>query len=454
MSAKENTMGTLPVRQLLVKMSVPVILSMLVSTLYNVVDSIFVSRLGESALTAMSLGTPVSSLIACVTVGFSVGMNAVLSKRLGEGDTESADKAAGNGLLIEWICFAVFFLFGMFGIRAYYAMQTDIAEIRELGVQYSSIICLFSFGVANQVMLERMLVATGRSLGSMYSLLTGTLVNLILDPTLIFGMFGLPALGMRGAAIATVAAQHATAAVGLAFNLKTNKEIHFHKEMFLPQADIMKGIWKVGFPAALQQSISPMLIFGMNQILLTFTAAAPAVYVIYVRLQSIVLIPVWGLKNTVVSIISYNYGAGYRARIIETMKVCVIAAVTVALAGLAVLQLIPGTLLSLFNAQGEVLAIGMSALRIVSFVFPFSAVTLILGAFFQALGHSSKTLFTSILQLLIMLAAAFTLSRIGTVHTVWFAFIITEVTVAAIACVLMLSVYRSTVAAIPELSAA
>ncbi len=454
MSAKENIMGTLPVRQLLVKMSVPVILSMLVSTLYNVVDSIFVSRIGESALTAMSLGTPVSSLIACVTVGFSVGMNAVLSKRLGEGDTESADKAAGNGLLIEWICFAVFFLFGMFGIRAYYAMQIDIAEIRELGVQYSSIICLFSFGVANQVMLERMLVATGRSLGSMYSLLTGTLVNLILDPILIFGMFGLPAMGMRGAAIATVAAQHAAAAVGLAFNLKTNKEIHFHKEMLLPQADIMKGIWKVGFPAALQQSISPMLIFGMNQILLTFTAAAPAVYVIYVRLQSIVLIPVWGLKNTVVSIISYNYGAGYRARITETMKVCVVSAVTVALAGLAVLQLIPGTLLSLFNAQGEVLAIGMSALRIVSFVFPFSAVTLILGAFFQALGHSSKTLFTSILQLLIMLAAAFTLSRIGTVHTVWFAFIITEVTVAAIACILMVSVYRSTVAVIPELTAA
>ena len=443
-SARENIMGTLPIKQLLVKMSVPVILSMLVSTLYNVVDSIFVSRLGESALTAMSLGTPVSSLIACVTVGFSVGMNAVLSKRLGEGDRDAADKAAGNGLLIEWICFAVFFLFGLFAVRFYYSMQTDIAEIRELGVQYTSIICLFSFGVANQVMLERMLVATGRSIGSMYSLLTGTLVNLILDPILIFGMFGMPALGMRGAAIATVAAQHAAALVGLTFNLKTNKEIHFSADMFKPDRDIMGGIFRVGFPAALQQSISPMLIFGMNQILLQFTAAAPAVYVIYVRLQSIVLIPVWGLKNTVVSIISYNYGAGYKERIQETMKICLIATIAITLIGLSIFQLAPQALLSLFNAQGEVLEIGTTALRIVSFVFPFSGMTLLFGAFFQALGHSSKTLLTSLMQLGIMLISAFILSRIGTVHTVWFAFIITEVTVAAISTMFLLSVIRST----------
>ncbi len=451
---KENIMGSLPIKQLLVKMSVPVILSMLVSTLYNVVDSIFVSRLGESALTAMSLGTPVSSLIACVTVGFSVGMNAVLSRRLGEGRKEDADQAAGNGLLIEWICFAVFFLFGLFGVRAYYGMQTDIAEIRELGVQYTSIICLFSFGVANQVMLERMLVATGRSIGSMYSLLTGTLVNLILDPILIFGLFGVQAMGMRGAAIATVAAQHAAAAVGLAFNLKTNKEIHFSKKMFMPRADIMKGIWRVGFPAALQQSISPMLIFGMNQILLQFTAAAPAVYVIYVRLQSIVLIPVWGLKNTVVSIISYNYGAGYRDRIKETMKICVASTVIIALLGLSVFQFFSPQLLSLFNAQGEVLTIGMHALRIVSFVFPFSGLTLIFGAFFQALGHSTKTLITSVLQLIIMLVTAFTLSRIGTVETVWFAFIITEVTVAAIASLFLKNILQSTIAGMPAKAAA
>jgi putative MATE family efflux protein len=439
---QENIMGTLPIKQLLVKMSVPVILSMLVSTLYNVVDSIFVSRLGESALTAMSLGTPVSSLIACVTVGFSVGMNAVLSRRLGEGDEESASRAAGNGLLIEWICFLIFFLFGLFAVKFYYSFQTDIKEIQELGVQYTSIICLCSFGVANQVMLERMLVATGRSIGSMYSLLTGTLVNLILDPILIFGLFGLPALGMRGAAIATVAAQHAAAAVGLAFNLKTNKEIKFSKDMFVPQSNLMRGIFKVGFPAALQQSISPMLIFGMNQILLQFTAAAPAVYVIYVRLQSIVLIPVWGLKNTVVSIISYNYGARYKDRIMETMKVCFISTILITLCGFAVFQLFPQALLSLFNASGEVLAIGMPALRTISFIFPFAGTTLLFGAFFQALGRSTLTLFTSVMQLVLMLSSAFLLSRTGNVNNVWFAFIITEVTVAFVSSLFLLMINR------------
>ncbi|MBQ7993457.1 MAG: MATE family efflux transporter, partial [Solobacterium sp.] len=275
---------------------------------------------------------------------------------------------------------------------------------------------------------------------------TGTLVNLILDPILFFGLFGLPAMGMRGAAIATVAAQHAAAAVGLIFNLKTNKEIRFSKDMFVPQGDLMRGIFKVGFPAALQQSISPMLIFGMNQILLQFTAAAPAVYVIYVRLQSIVLIPVWGLKNTVVSIISYNYGARYKERILETMKVCFIATILITLCGFAVFQLIPGLLLSLFNASGEVLAIGMPALRTISFIFPFAGTTLLFGAFFQALGRSTLTLFTSVMQLALMLVSAFLLSRTGNVNNVWFAFIITEVTVACISALFLMMINRRTLA--------
>ncbi len=300
----ENIMGSLPIKKLLMKMSMPVILSMLVSTLYNVVDSIFVSRLGEQALTAMSLGTPVSSFIACVTVGFSVGMNAELSRKLGEGNGHEATRVAGNGILIEWICAALFILFGIFGTHFYYAFQTSDAAIQQLGVQYTSIVAIGCFGVANQVIFERMLVATGRSIGSMYSLLTGTAVNLILDPLLIFGLFGFPQLSMMGAAIATICAQFAAATVGFIFNLKTNKEIYFHFGMLKPDFTILKNIWNVGFPAAIQQAISPMLIFGMNQILLGFTTAAPAVYVIYVRLQSIFLIPVWGLKNTVVSIIS------------------------------------------------------------------------------------------------------------------------------------------------------
>lgn len=447
---QENIMGTLPIGKLLMRMSVPVILSMLVSTLYGVVDSIFVSRLGEQALTAMSLATPISSLIACITVGFSVGMNAELSRKLGEGDLEGANRAAGNGILVNWMVAGVFLLFGLFVTPYYYSLQTDIPEIQRIGTDYTSIISIFCFGVANQVMLERMLVATGRSIGSMFSLLTGTVVNTVLDPILIFGLLGAPALGMKGAAIATVVAQFAAASVALGFNLKVNKEIRFHPGMLKPNGDTLRRIWNVGFPAAIQQSISPTMIFGMNQILLRFTTAAPAVYVIYVRLQSIVLIPVWGLKNTVVSIISYNYGAGKRSRIIQTIRVCLVATVCLTLTGLLIFQLFPTALLSLFNAQGEVLAIGRVALRIVSFVFPFSGLTLILGAFFQALGRSRLTLITSVVQLCVMLTSAMLLAVVGTVNTVWFAFVITEVLVAALAVTFMGRVYTGTIRQIPD----
>lgn len=446
----ENIMGTLPVGRLLMKMSVPVILSMLVSSLYNIIDSIFVSRLGENALTAMSLATPISSLLASVTVGFSVGMNAVLSRKLGEGKQEEAKKAAGNGILVNWIVSALFMLFGFCLTRIFYELQTDVAEIQHLGVSYTSIICIFSFGVANQTMLERMLVATGKPIGSVVSLTTGTFINLVLDPVLIFGYLGVPALGMRGAAIATVIAQFAAAAVALIFNLKQNKELGFHIKMLKPHRRTLGQIGRVGFPAAIQQSISPLMIFGMNQILLRFTTAAPAVYVIYVRLQSIILIPIWGLKNTVVSIISYNYGAGYRKRIQKTIRICLIATVIITLCGVAVFQAIPNLLLALFNAQGEILAIGTVALRIISFVFPFSGLTLILGAFFQALGHSGKTLMTSVLQFVLMLTTAIILAHVGTVYTVWFAFVITEVLVALLAICLMWVVTKKTIAAIPD----
>lgn len=441
----ENIMGTLPVGKLLMKMSVPVILSMLVSSLYSIIDSIFVSRLGENALTAMSLATPISSLIACTTVGFSVGMNAELSRKLGEGDLEGANKAAGNGILVEWICAAVFMIFGIFLTGTFYRLQTSVAEIRQLGFDYTSIVCICSFGVANQVVLERMLVATGKPIGSVFSLTTGTLVNLILDPLLIFGYLGFPALGMRGAAIATVTAQFFAALVAFAFNLAVNKEIRFRFGMLKPQGRALKHIWNVGFPAALQQSISPIMIFGMNQILLGFTTAAPAVYVIFVRLQSIVLIPVWGLKNTVVSIISYNYGAGLKERIQKTIRICLTATIAITCVGVLIFQIFPQALLALFNAGGEVLSIGTVALRIVSFVFPFSGLTLILGAFFQALGSSRKTLITSVAQLILMLVSAGVLAHIGTVYTVWFAFIITEVLVAAIAAFFMKKVSTDTI---------
>ncbi len=441
----ENIMGTMPIGKLLMKMSVPMILSMMVSSLYNIIDSIFVSRLGDYALTAMSLATPISSLLACITVGFTVGMNAVLSKKLGEGDNEAANRAAGNGLLINWIVAGIFLIFGVFFTRMFYAFQTDVAEIQRLGVQYTSITCIFAFGLANQTMLERMLMATGKPLGSVFALFTGTVVNLILDPILIFGYLGAPALGMRGAAIATVVAQFAAASVALTFNLKVNKEIKFGLSMLKPHGRTMKEIWAVGLPAALQQSISPLMIFGMNQILLGFTTAAPAVYVIYVRLQSIVLIPIWGLRNTVVSIISYNYGAGYRERIQKIIRICLIATVIITCVGTGIFELIPAWLLGLFNAEGDVLDIGMVALRLISVIFPFSGITLILGSFFQALEKSMDTLIVSIIQCVLMLVTAAVLAHFGTVYTVWLAFIITEVIVAGIAVIFMRNVNRNVI---------
>ncbi len=444
----ENIMGTLPVGKLLMKMSVPMILSMMVSSLYNIIDSIFVSRLGDNALTAMSLATPVSSLLACITVGFTVGMNAVLSKKLGEGNTEAANKAAGNGLLINWIVAGIFLIFGLFFTRAFYTFQTDVVEIQNLGVQYTSITCIFAFGLANQTMLERMLMATGKPTGSVFALFTGTMVNLILDPILIFGYFGVPALGMRGAAIATVVAQFAAASVALGFNLKVNKEIKFGLSMLKPHGRTMKEIWAVGLPAALQQSISPLMIFGMNQILLGFTTAAPAVYVIYVRLQSIVLIPIWGLRNTVVSIISYNYGAGYRERIQKIIRICLVATIIITCVGVVLFQILPMQLLGLFNAAGEVLDIGRVALRIIGVIFPFSGITLILGAFFQALEKSMNTLLVSIFQCILMLVTAFLLAHFGTVYTVWYAFVITEIVVAGIAVLFMRNVNRTVIAQI------
>ncbi|WP_041138865.1 MATE family efflux transporter [Beduini massiliensis] len=445
-SEKENELGTLPIKKLLLKMAVPVILSMLVQSLYNIVDSIYVSRISEDALTAISLATPISSLIASVTVGLSVGVNAILSKKLGEKKYQEANQAAGNGIVIEWLCFIVFFIFGMFFTRMFYEMQTSNLHIQQLGTAYTSIVCLFSFGVCTQVIMERLLISTGKTIGSMCSLLTGAVVNIILDPIMIFGYFGIPALGISGAAIATVIAQFCAALVAFGFNIFTNKEIHFHLGMLKPNFKIIKDIFIVGLPAALTQAISPLLVFGMNQILLGFTTAAPAVYVIYVRLQGFVMMPVWGLKNTVVSIISYNYGAKNKARMIQAMKYCLFIVWGCAVLGIVIMQGFTNDLLAIFNASGEILSIGMKALKIISLCFPFLGTTLIIGSYLQALGESNKTLLTSIMEFILMLLIAALLANTGNIDIVWYAFVMTEAIVVFIACFFMRSVYKTKIA--------
>ncbi len=445
LNPSENIMGVLPINRLLLKMAVPVIFSMLVQSLYNVVDSIYVSRLGSDALTAISLTTPIASLLASISVGLSVGVNAVLSKKLGENNAKMANKAAGNGIIVEWLCFVVFMVFGLFFANGFYAMQTSDVPIRAMATTYTTITCVFSFGIVNQVIMERLLISTGKTMGSMFSLLTGAITNTILDPILIFGLGPVPAMGIQGAAIATVIAQFAAACVAFGFNLKVNKEIEFGIKMLKSDLGIIKEILVVGIPTALTQAISPLMLFGMNQILLGFTTAAPAVYVIFIRLQSIFLMPVWGLKNTVVSIIAYNYGAGYKNRIIEAIKTSVIAVLAVTLLGTAIFVIIPAGLLNIFSATGLIYDIGIVALRIVGPALPFMAVTLICGSFFQALGHSNKTLIVSIVQIAILFVSALTLSRVGDVYTIWSAFLISECIVAMISLYVMRQVYRSTI---------
>lgn len=441
-----NELGTTPISQLLVKMAVPVILSMLVQSLYNIVDSIYVARISDQALTAISLASPISSLIASITVGLGVGVNAVLSRKLGEQRKNEISQVAGNGILIEWLCCVVFMIFGIFFTKTFYAFQTDDIIIQQLGTSYTSIVCIFSFGVCTQVIMERLLISTGKTIGSMYALLTGAIVNIILDPILIFGYFGMPALGITGAAIATVIAQFFAASVGFGFNILKNKEIEFNLKMLKPNIKMMKDIFVIGLPAALTQAISPLMTFGMNQVLLGFTTVAPAVYVIYVRLQSFVLMPVWGLKNTVVSIISYNLGAKKKERIIESMKICLYVVWVCTFVGFALLQIIPNQLLSIFNANGEILEIGKIALRAISWSLPFLGTTLIIGSFFQAFGESQKTLVTSILQCTLLLSIATFLAKVSDVYHVWYAFVLTEGIVVVIAALLIKKMYKSIIA--------
>lgn len=449
-SSSENIMGVLPINRLLLKMALPVIFSMLVQSLYNVVDSIYVSRLGTDALTAISLTTPVASLLASISVGLSVGVNAVLSKKLGENNVKKANRAAGNGILIEWACFVLFMIFGLFFTRGFYAMQTSDVAIQQMATAYTSITCIFSFGIVNQVIMERLLISTGKTIGSMFSLLTGAITNTILDPILIFGLGPVPAMGIQGAAIATVIAQFAAASVAFGFNLKVNEEIKFSLKMLKADYEIIKEILFVGVPTALTQAIGPLMLFGMNQILLSFTTAAPAVYVIFIRLQSIFLMPVWGLKNTVVSIIAYNYGAGFKKRIVESIRTSVISVLVVTIIGTLIFALFPNFLLNIFSATGLIYDIGMVALRIVGLALPFMSITLICGSFFQALGHSNKTLIISIVQICILFLSAFTISKIGDVYSIWSSFLITELIVSAISLFVMRYVYSTTIGKISE----
>ena len=439
----ENKMGTMPIGRLLVNMAVPLMISMLVQAMYNVVDSIYVSRISESAVTALSLAFPIQNLLIGFSTGIGVGVNALLSKSLGEGNPDRANHSAGNGFLLVMIATIGFMLFGVFGSRPYFQMQSSVTETVEGGTQYLAICTIFSFGLFVQVLGERLLQATGRSFYSMIVQLVGAVVNILLDPVFIFGYFGIPAMGVAGAAVATVLAQWIAAALALIINHKCNHEVHLHPKYLKPNMSVIRPILAVGIPSVVMMGIGSVMTFGMNMILQGFTETATSVFGIYFKLQSFFFMPVYGINNATISIIAFNYGARSSKRIMDTLKKSTISACVIMLLGVLCFQFCPDLLLDIFNPTPDFLTMGRSALRIISLSFPFAAVGIALSGSFQALGNGLYSTFTALCrQLLALLPAAYLLSLSGNVNLVWWAFPIAELVSFLATLILFLRLYR------------
>jgi len=439
---KENIMGTMAEGRLLWKLALPMIFSVLVSSLYNIVDSIFVGRIGQNALTAISLGAPASSLMVELSFGVAVGVNAVLSRKLGEKDGDGVSRAAGQGFLLMGVVYLLCLAFGMFGVETFYRIQTDDAEIIALGMQYTSIVTTCSFGLMIQTIVERLLSSTGRTNGSMAVLLTGAVTNIILDPILIFGCFGLPAMGMAGAAIATVIGQCAAATVGLVLNLTWNKEIRFQAKAFLPDLGMIKDILVIAIPTTLTYSINSVLIFGMNKVLIGLSLAAPAVYVIYNRVRSFVALPVWGIRNTIISVVAYNMGADYKDRVRKLIRIAMAASAAIMVAGTVLYEAIPGMLLGIFSATDEMLSIGIPAFRIIGITAIISGMTIMMSGVFQAMGRSIKALIVSIVQAVTLVGSAALLAFTNSTSLVWSSFPISEIVIFGMSLLFLRSIYR------------
>lgn len=424
---EENKMGVMPVNKLLLSMSFPMMVSMLVQALYNVVDSVFVSRINENALTAVSLAFPLQTLMIALGGGMGVGVNAVLSKALGEKDFDRANKAAVNGVFLAGVNFVIFLLVGLFAVEPFYRSQTDDAQIIEYGCQYLTIVCCFGFGIYTQFIFERLLQSTGRTLYTMFTQGTGAIINIIMDPILIFGYFGFPKMGVAGAAAATVFGQIVAGMIALVLNLKKNTDIQLHVKGFRPDPAMIGQIYVVGIPSIIMQAIGSVMTYCMNRILMVFTSTAAAVFGVYFKLQSFVFMPIFGLNNGMVPIVAYNYGAAKKDRLLKTVKLSIIYAVSIMFVGFLVFQIFPAQLFALFDASETMLAIGVPALRTISFSFLLAGFCIIEGSVFQALGNGVYSMLVSVArQLVVLIPVAYLLSRLGNVDYVWWAFPIAE----------------------------
>ena len=451
---RENKMGVLPVGKLLVNLAVPMMISMLVQALYNVVDSVFVSRLSENAFNAVGLAFPLQSLMIAVGSGTSVGINALLSRSLGEKRQDMTDRAANTGIFLSLCSSVVFALVGIFLSRPFFMAQAkSVPEIVEMGTSYTRICLGLSVGVFSQFCFERLLQSTGRTTLAMCTQLIGAVINIIMDPIMIFGLFGFPRMEVAGAALATVLGQIVAAIVAIILNLKYNPEINILPRKIRWDRRVAQEIYRVGVPSIVMQSIGSVMTFGMNKILFVFTPTATAVFGAYFKIQSFIFMPVFGLNNGMVPIVSYNYGAARPERVWKTVKLTIISAVSIMLMGLLIFQIAPATLLSLFDASAEMIAIGVPALRTISISFLFAGFCIISGSVCQAIGNPMYSLINSVCrQLVVLLPAAWLLAQTGELSMVWWSFPIAEIVSVTLCSIFLRRTVRSANARMREIS--
>ena len=450
---QENKMGTMPVGKLIVTMSLPMIISMLVQALYNIVDSVFVSRISEQALTAVSLAFPAQNLMIGVATGTGVGVNALLSRALGEKNNERANKVAENGVLLALVGYAIFLVFGLFFSRTFMTSQTKIPEIIDMGTVYLNIVCCVSFGLFGEIMFERLMQSTGRTIYTMFTQGVGAIFNIIFDPICIF-VFG---WGVAGAAAATVAGQIVAFIMAVILNHRFNADVKLNLRGFKPDFKMIGEIYAIGVPSIIMVCIGSVMTFLMNKILILYTAGketAATVFGVYFKLNSFIFMPIFGLNNGIIPIVAYNYGAKNRARMIQAVKIAAVIACSVMFVGMLLFLTIPGTLLSLFDASETMLAIGEPALRIISTSFTFAGVCIVLGSIFQALGHSVYSMIVSFIrQLVVLVPCAYLLARVGqrvgNDNLVWLSYPIAEVFSLAVTLILFTKLYRNVIMEVP-----
>lgn len=446
-NTRENKMGTMPINKLLLSISLPMVASMLVQALYNIVDSVFVSQYSADAFTAVSLAFPLQNLMIAFATGTGVGINAFLSKSLGEKNFDRANRAANNGVFLAILHYLIFLFIGIFLVPAFFRAQSSDIEVISYGIEYASICLIASIGIFIQITTERLLLATGKSIFSMLTQLSGAVINLIMDPLLIFGIGPFPELGAAGAALATVSGQIIAAVMGIYFNRKYNKEIHVTFRNFKPDGKIIKRIYSVGFPSIIMASITSVMTFGINKILTSFTDIvndAQSVFGAYYKLQSFIFMPIFGLNNGMVPIVAYNYGARRPDRMKKTITLAIVYAVSIMLLGYLAFTFIPHILLGFFKANETMLALGVPAFRAISLSFIFAGFCIITGSVLQAVGNGVLSMLVSIIrQLVVLIPAAYLLSLTGNVNLVWFSFPIAEIASLVLSAIFLRHIYKT-----------